>query len=365
MVRAIAQAAAERGWTAELGFPPRAENRPWFEQLRSESAAEVRTVPDLSRRKTAELLGSRLDEHRGPVLVHTHFTRYDVPAVLAARGRSDAAVFWHLHTPLYTSLRRRLQSALKYRLFGRSVAEILASGPDPAEGAIAAGASPDRVAVVGNGIETARFPLVAPEERLAARERLGLPEGARILLHFAWNWHLKDGDLYLATIRSLLDRVDERAGVLALTVRGGDEARAGIARLGLEDHARVVESSEDVRTLYGASDLFVSTSRVEGLPFAVIEAICSGLPVVATDLPGHLNICEGLGSCRVAKRSPEALAEACAELLARPSAEIEQSAREARSRMVERFDLEAWTARMMERYDRCFEAMGPRAGGSL
>ena len=360
MVRAISEAAARRGWTAELGFPPRAEGRPWFEQLRSDSPAVVRTVPDLSRRKTANLLRSRLDERPGPVLLHTHFTRYDVPAVLAARGRTGTAVLWHIHTPLYTNLRRRLQSALKYRLFGRSVAEILASGPDPARGAIAAGASPERVEIIGNGIETARFPLVTPEERLAARDRLGLPAEARVLLHFGWNWHLKDGDLFLATVRSLLDRMGEEAGVLALTVRGGDEAHAGIARLGLEGHARVIESSDDVRALYGAGDLFVSTSRVEGLPFAVIEAICTGLPVVATDLPGHLNICEGLSSCRVAERSPEALAAGCAELLARPPAEVEKSAIEARSRVAARFDLQPWTERMMERYERCFEELRRR-----
>ena len=233
-MRAISEAAARRGWKAELGFPPRAEGRPWFEQLRSDSAALVRTVPDAWHRETASWIRSRLDERPGPVLLHTHFTRYDVAAVLAARGRPDTAVLWHIHTPLYKSLRRRLQSAVKFRLFGRSVAEILVSGPDPAWGAIAAGAPPERVEIVGNGIETARFPLVTPQERLAARDRLGLPLGARVLLHFGWNWHLKDGDLFLATVRSLLERVGEQAEVLALTVRGDDEARAGIARLELE-----------------------------------------------------------------------------------------------------------------------------------
>lgn len=359
MVRAISQAALRRGWKAELGFPPRAEGRPWFEQLRSDSAAVVRTVPDGSRRQTASRIRSRLDERPGPVLLHTHFTRYDVAAVLAARGRPDTAVLWHVHTPPFKTLRRRLQSAVKFRVFGRSVAEILVSGPDPARGVIAAGASRERVEIVGNGIETERFPLVTHQERLASRDRLGIPQGARVLLHFGWDWHLKDGDLFLATVRSLLDRVGKQAGVLALTVRGGDEGRAGIARLDLEGHARVIESSDDVRTLYGASDLFVSTSRVEGLPFAVIEAICTGLPVVATDLPGHLDICGELSSCRVTERSPEALADACAELLARPPADVQESAADARSRVAARFDLRAWTERMMERYERCFEGLRP------
>jgi glycosyltransferase involved in cell wall biosynthesis len=361
MVRAISEAAARRGWKAELGFPPQAEGRPWFEQLRSDSPAVVRTVPNDPRRQTAGRIRSKLDERPGPVLLHTHFTRYDVAAVLAARGRPDTAVLWHIHTPFYKSLRRRLQSAVKFRLFGRSVAEILASGPDPARGAIAAGASRERVEIVGNGIETASFPLVTPQERLAARDRLGLPRGARVLLHFGWNWHLKDGDLFLATVRSLLERVGEQAEVLALTVRGDDEAHAGIARLGLEGHARVIESSDDVRMLYGASDLFVSTSRVEGggPPFAVIEAICTGLPVVATDLAGHLVVCEELSTCRVTERSPAALADACAELLARPPAEVKESAAEARSRVAARFDLRAWTERMMERYERCFEGLRP------
>jgi glycosyltransferase involved in cell wall biosynthesis len=98
---------------------------------------------------------------------------------------------------------------------------------------------------------------------------------------------------------------------------------------------------------------------VEGLPFAVIEAICTGLPVVATDLPGHLDICEGLPSCRVTERSPEALADACAELLERPPAEVQEGAAEARSRVAARFDLAPWTEQMMERYERCFEGLKP------
>jgi glycosyltransferase involved in cell wall biosynthesis len=351
MARALAEGVRGRGWEAELAFPPRAEPRDWFKRLRSDSGAAVRIVPDGSRRRLAAWLRERLDESRGPALVHTHFTQYDLPAVFAARGRPETAVVWHVHTPFYPGLRARARSAIKYRVLGRPVTAILVSGPDPARGVIRAGAPRSRIDVVGNGIETARFTLVSDEEREVYRERLELPRGARILLHFGWDWYLKDGDLFLAAVRELLD--GERGGTaVGVTVRGGEEARTGIDRLGLQGDVRIVEPVADTRELYGAADVFVSSSRVEGQPFAVIEAICSGAPVVATDLPGHRDICAGLVPCRVVERSPEAMAGAIAELLARPPEEARRAAREARAAVAARFDLEAWTERMLDRYER-------------
>jgi hypothetical protein len=61
----------------------------------------------------------------------------------------------------------------------------------------------------------------------------------------------------------------------------------------------------------------------------------------------------------VTERSPEALADACADLLARPPAELQKAAAEARSRIAARFDLGPWTEQILERYERCFEGLKP------
>jgi len=69
---------------------------------------------------------------------------------------------------------------------------------------------------------------------------------------------------------------------------GKDERaiRASINRAGLSDRFILLGWRDDVPDLYCAADLFVFASHREGLPVAPIEAMASGLPVIASDLPG-------------------------------------------------------------------------------
>jgi glycosyltransferase involved in cell wall biosynthesis len=178
------------------------------------------------------------------------------------------------------------------------------------------------------------------------------------LLHFGWDWGLKDGDLFLEVARRLSAREGAEQTV-GLTVSDDPRAKQAVEQMGEGSTVRRVDPIDHVRTLYAAADLFVSTSRVEGQPFAVIEAILSGLPVVATDLPGHHDVCDQLASCRVVERSPDLLASAAAELLEPPPADAAAAAEAARGETASRFDLAPWTTRMFERYER---ALARRSG---
>ena len=70
--------------------------------------------------------------------------------------------------------------------------------------------------------------------------------------------------------------------------RGGSEEMVTRAEeLGLGDRFRLIPPVEDVRTVHGAGDVMVSSSREEGMAYAVLESLASGTPVVATAIPGH------------------------------------------------------------------------------
>jgi glycosyltransferase involved in cell wall biosynthesis len=138
-----------------------------------------------------------------------------------------------------------------------------------------------------------------------------------------------------------------------------------VERLGLGELVRVVEPTDDVQALYGAADVFVSTSRIEGQPFAVIESILSGLPVVAVDLAGHRDICGGLESCRVVAGSPEAIAAAVAELQGRPDAVADSQREAAREAVKRRFDLAPWTEAMLDRYQAILARTDPAGAAAL
>jgi glycosyltransferase involved in cell wall biosynthesis len=129
----------------------------------------------------------------------------------------------------------------------------------------------------------------------------------------------------------------------------GAELEARRASLGLEDSVHLLGARDDVPELLAAADVFVTASRWEGLPVAVLEAMAAGLPVVATavgDVPNVL--AEGAG-VTVPPRDPAALAAAVCALLETPE-ERARVAAAAIARVRSRYSAARWAERLLELY---------------
>jgi glycosyltransferase involved in cell wall biosynthesis len=66
-----------------------------------------------------------------------------------------------------------------------------------------------------------------------------------------------------------------------------------IDNLGLSKHVHLVGLQHDMPPVYASLDLMVSTSYSEAMPLAIIEAMAMGLPVIATNVGGVIEIIEG------------------------------------------------------------------------
>jgi len=89
-----------------------------------------------------------------------------------------------------------------------------------------------------------------------------------------------------------------------------------IERLGLGEHFHLCGFQASVADFIAALDLFVSSSRWEGLPLAIVEAMLLGKPVVATDVGGNREIVEqGRTGLLVKAEDPPALAAAILRML--------------------------------------------------
>jgi glycosyltransferase involved in cell wall biosynthesis len=129
-------------------------------------------------------------------------------------------------------------------------------------------------------------------------------------------------------------------------------------RLGLrESDVRILDASDDVRSLFAAADIFVSPSRAEGMTFAVIEALASGVPVVASDIPGHRTVGAELAACRLAALDGPGLAERMRNLLIRSPQQVATDREQACTFVRREFDLKPWSERLVARYDRALEAL--------
>ena len=99
----------------------------------------------------------------------------------------------------------------------------------------------------------------------------------------------------------------------------GEDMVALLQAAGLGDRLRLLGYREDIPALLAAADIFALPSHFEGLPMSVIEAMLTGLPVVATDISGpREQVVHGETGLLVPPRQVAPLAAALARLAADP-----------------------------------------------
>jgi glycosyltransferase involved in cell wall biosynthesis len=150
------------------------------------------------------------------------------------------------------------------------------------------GAAPDEIDVVYNGVDLPEAwqdpdPATVAAARHGLRAELGLPERTRIALTVGRLARPKGYHDLVAAIRQLpLSTMDVHFAWLG----GGpeqDALRAELDAAGLRDRVHFLGYRRDVAPVLHAADLFVFPSHAEGCSRALIEAMTSGLPIVASD----------------------------------------------------------------------------------
>jgi glycosyltransferase involved in cell wall biosynthesis len=152
------------------------------------------------------------------------------------------------------------------------------------------GIDPAKVHLIPIGVEAAMFPAQTPTARAAARQRLGIPQSAFVVGSFQKDgvgWGdgrepklVKGPDVLLRAVEALQARVPELFVLLSGPARG--YVRQGLERLGVPHHHVYLPAYAGVAELYQALDLYLVGSRQEGGPKAVLESMCSGVPLVTT-----------------------------------------------------------------------------------
>jgi len=177
--------------------------------------------------------------------------------------------------------------------------------------------------LVPNGIDVALF---HPRARAAERRALGLPlpderGRPRVVLVVGHLIERKDPLLALEVFARACGPEDRLVFLGRGPLHGRVRARADALGLGPRVELRGEVAPEELARHYGACDALLLTSRREGRPNVVLEALASGRTVLATDAGGTAEALGELAPALLARtRDPELLAARLGELLAAPPA---------------------------------------------
>jgi glycosyltransferase involved in cell wall biosynthesis len=172
------------------------------------------------------------------------------------------------------------------------------------------------VTVDGPGRLSAIARVGLPEARLHARQTLGLSPDGAVVGAVGQLTYQKAPEDFLAALKRL-----GRPGVVGVWV-GGGELAGRLARASAPSPVPIVWAGErtDALGVLPAFDVFALPSRYEGLPTAIMEAMISGVPVVATAVNAVPDlVMPGKTGLLVPPRRPELLAGAIRYLLDSPA----------------------------------------------
>lgn len=240
-------------------------------------------------------------------LVHTHMPLPAAFARVALPGRRPA--FVHTEHNMWGRYRppTRWANAATYRRNARAIAV--------SDGVAASIRSSVPVDVVVHGTD-ARLVVRGAAARDAARAELGVPGDALVVGTVGNFTAKKDQATLLRAVAALPE--GGREVVLVLVGLGPleDELRALAVELGIAGRVLFPGSRDDVFALLPAFDAFVLSSRFEGLPIALLEAMATGVAPVATRVGGIPEvITDGVDGLLVGPGEPYALAGALDRLL--------------------------------------------------
>jgi len=284
----------------------------WAEAIR-EMGVGLHHLPQRRRFEIARLRGLRAVLQRcAPQLLHTVLWSGNAYGRLAALGLGVPVI---LAAERNVVRRPQWQVGLE-RVLDRWTTAYLVNAVAVADEMCGRGGLPRaKMHVVPNGIDLRHLPPYV-EDRQAARAQMGFDPGRRLVAQVGRLVPQKDHPTWLRAVALVARHVPD----VDFLIVGDGPLRPELERLaralGVAERVRFLGLRHDVPALLAGVDVATLTSRWEGLPNAVIEAMAMGAAVVATDVGGCGELVGDDEAGRlVPMDSPEAVARALRVLL--------------------------------------------------
>jgi glycosyltransferase involved in cell wall biosynthesis len=195
----------------------------------------------------------------------------------------------------------------------------------------------ERTRIIPNGVDHQRFRVANQNlTRAEVRGELNLHPSLPLVLSVGSLREIKGHDVFIEAVRRIRETQPDLPFHALIVGAGPFREAYGQSARGLP--ISFAGFRKDVERFYLAADLYCQPSRSEGLPNAVIEAMCCGLPIVASDVGGLAGLVTVDNGLLCVPGDPEDLARQLCQMLARP--ELWPSMGLASRRLSEGFSLE-------------------------
>ncbi len=151
---------------------------------------------------------------------------------------------------------------------------------------------PEKLRVIENGIESLELSSLADAKRLAIRTELAVPKDGQLLLTVGRLTIQKGHTVLLKAIAKITAKYPRAVFAFAGEGKQRQKLENEARQLNISDKIRFLGVRQDVAELLLASDVFVQPSLWEGLSLAMLEALLSGTPVLATEVEGVVDVIE-------------------------------------------------------------------------
>ena len=281
-----------------------------------------------------------------PSVAQTWLIHGNVLGGFGAR-RAGVPVVWGVHSSGVTRATHGTASvvfqAAERRLSRRVPDAIVACSDSAAEFMRTSGYATDRISVIRNGFDLARFHPDAAH-RASVRDELGIGLDTPVVGHVGRFHPMKDHHNLLAAAELVVKQVPAARFVLVGSGLSPDNAELAEWAAPLGDAVSLLGRRSDTERLYRAFDVTVLSSAAgEALPLVIGEAMASGSPFVSTDGGDAAAIIGDTGRV-VARSSPQQLADAISELLAMGPEGLARLGARARRRISDEYSLDGMVA---------------------
>lgn len=216
-------------------------------------------------------------------VIHTQYPRENAIALLARKYCKNLKIVYTSHIVIGCS---RLWKIINKRIT-KNNHKVIAVCNKGREVLIENGYPAEKIEVIYNGIA----PGNASKGRPGLKSELGVDEEDFVITTLT-RYHFLKGVDYLIESIGELKKLTDRKFKLLIVGDGElkDETVALVNKLELNDCVKMLGFRDDANDILGISDVYINSSKSEALSFAILEAMNSSLPIIATNVGGNSDL---------------------------------------------------------------------------